>query len=352
MENSYKRIVCDIDDTISITTNRDWKNAKPIQEVINKINEFYDLGWEIYLCTARGYLSCNGDRKEADIKYRAQIEEWLKIHNVKYHVLTFEKILAQYYIDDKSLTPQQFTEINIKQLKSGWSGAHIELRDNKVYKTHSNSLLTCEWYDIAKSFFNVPKIYSLIGETICMEYIENDEQIKMNEVVDIFKNMKQIPAHEDSSDFSSYIERIKNHSKLANNQFDDIVKILSMDNYVQTMNKCKSFCHGDFSYDNILHNNEKLYLIDPIYEPKSYSSWLLDVSKFLFSLKYKNKIVEYNYVFSMIARNLLKNDNNIYETRVACDLLKLLIKSQAIRVYKYAPDFEKKKIISFLYTSL
>ena len=40
--SNQKRIVCDIDDTISVTLNRDWEHAKPIQPVIDKINTLFD----------------------------------------------------------------------------------------------------------------------------------------------------------------------------------------------------------------------------------------------------------------------------------------------------------------------
>ena len=39
-----KRIVCDIDDTISFCDNRDWKNAKPNPPVIQKLKSMYDHG--------------------------------------------------------------------------------------------------------------------------------------------------------------------------------------------------------------------------------------------------------------------------------------------------------------------
>ena len=53
----HKRIVFDIDDTISFTTNRDWVNAKPNQPIIDKINKLYNEGWEVFLHTARGSIS-------------------------------------------------------------------------------------------------------------------------------------------------------------------------------------------------------------------------------------------------------------------------------------------------------
>ena len=69
----HKCIVCDIDDTISITTSRDWENAEPVWQTINKLNKLYEQGWYIVLLTARGQLSCEGDTLKADKKYRTTI---------------------------------------------------------------------------------------------------------------------------------------------------------------------------------------------------------------------------------------------------------------------------------------
>ena len=104
LENYWKTIICDVDDTISVSTTHDWENAIPNIPVINKINKLYDEGWTIILMTARGQVSCNGDFKQADKKYRKTMESWLKRHEVKYHMLSFEKYLASYYVDDKSNT--------------------------------------------------------------------------------------------------------------------------------------------------------------------------------------------------------------------------------------------------------
>ena len=59
-----KRLVVDIDDTISFTINRDFENATPNVALIKKLNELFDNGVEIYYVTARGSLSC-GSREEA-----------------------------------------------------------------------------------------------------------------------------------------------------------------------------------------------------------------------------------------------------------------------------------------------
>jgi len=105
----YNTFVVDIDDTISFTYNRDFVNSEPNTPVINKINELYDNGWIIILFTARGAKSCN-TLEEKERKYREVTETWLNKHGVKYHKLMFGKPNADYYVDDKSMSIDEFVK--------------------------------------------------------------------------------------------------------------------------------------------------------------------------------------------------------------------------------------------------
>lgn len=353
-----KRIVCDIDDTISFTTSRDWENATPNQEVIDKINTLYDQGWEIYLVTARGSLSCKS-REEAEDKYREQIETWMKKHGVKYHELSFQKFLAAYYVDDKSITPEEFVKLDIRQLKAGWSGAVVELRDGRVYKTADNSLDAVAWYDIAQHFFNTPKIYSLIGNTIAMEYVkEIDEALKIDDAISIINKMKRIPYDMEFHSYKNYLNRIKKHSEwIASyvdihtnvyfNYYAEVLQYMNLhimrtsDKDIALMDNEISFCHGDLSLENMLCTENGIVLIDPIYEPNknSWSSWLLDASKLLHSLRKNNRMIEYEYVLKSFV-----SDNISERTLLILELF------QHIRTFKYAPtDVLKSKVLQNSY---
>ena len=103
----YNTIVVDIDDTISFTHNRDFENSDPNQAVIDRINELYGDGWKIILFTARGGKSCS-TLEEKEKKYRGVTEKWLEEHNVKYHTLMFGKPNADYYVDDKNISIEEF----------------------------------------------------------------------------------------------------------------------------------------------------------------------------------------------------------------------------------------------------
>lgn len=276
----YNRtVVCDIDDTISFTTSRDWKNAKPNLPLIKKLNDLYDNGWTIIYATARGSISCE-TREKAREKYEPIILEWFKRWNVKYSKLSFMKELGMYYIDDKSVKPDEFLNLDIKVLSGGLTNAIIEKHGNRVYKTCDKALNEAAWYEKAKYIIPTVKVHSLIGNTICIDYIEKTDEPKISDVFDIFDKFSMVKRYEP---FSLYIERINKHMNIYYPSYQAKV-LMYYDSIKDFCDTEKSFCHGDFTLDNMIVNNGITYLIDPIYDD-CYSSWLLDVSKLIQSCR-------------------------------------------------------------------
>lgn len=329
LSNYWKTIICDVDDTISVSTTHDWENASPNIPVINKINKLYNEGWTIILMTARGQVSCEGDFKAAAEKYRSKMETWLAKHEVKYHMLSFEKYLAAYYVDDKSLTPEEFVDLDIRDLQTGWSGASVEKRGERVYKTHGDSLDAAKWYNMAAPLINVPIVYNVIGNTIALEYLQdNGQRFKIEDVnhaLNIFSMYRTyVP-------FENYINRIRAHCDF-NLDFYDIVPLLKEKE--EYFNKYNTFCHGDFSIENIIQTDKGMYLIDPIWNEKNWSSYLLDISKLLHSYRKYNRMFEYEVFLNGWVKN---NGNSIDEYSI-----KLLEITQWIRVIKYVKNPDLK----------
>jgi capsule biosynthesis phosphatase len=106
--NPKKALIFDVDLTILEAHNRDYENAEPIQLMIDKINELKKKGYTIILFTARGQLSKNGDMNRIEKENRPVLENWLHRHQVNYDYLLFCKPYGAYYIDDKSLRPDEF----------------------------------------------------------------------------------------------------------------------------------------------------------------------------------------------------------------------------------------------------
>lgn len=110
--NPEKILIVDVDGTILQAHNRDYENAEPIQPIIDKLNFLHERGWTVIYFTARGQLSKNGDMDRIERENRPVLEKWLKVHNVQYDYLLFNKIFGAWYIDDKSLSPEQFLQKN------------------------------------------------------------------------------------------------------------------------------------------------------------------------------------------------------------------------------------------------
>ena len=326
----FKTIIVDFDDTLSITTTKDWKNSEPNNPVISKINDLYSKGWQVIVLTARGQLSCNGDTALADQKYRVDIENWLNKHNVKYTALSFNKYLAAYYIDDKSILPNDFVELDIRDLNVGWSNAVIQKRGNFVYKTHDNALNTAFWYRMAAPLINTPQIYSFVGNTLCMEYLESTgKNFKIDELNNYIEKFSMYQIH---NPFSKDVTRIKNHIdvNVERNVLDVSYYVIidDMIKHTDHFNQYGSFCHGDMSLENIIQTERGLYLIDPIYEEGAYSSFLLDVAKLAYSYRRHKRVFEYEVFVGYWKKK--------YDFK-SVHLLLLEI-TQFLRVLKYCPE--------------
>lgn len=100
--------VIDIDGTICTNTDGKYKEAQPLVERIDKINQLYDEGHLIVFFTARGMKSLDGDVDSVYRIWYAFTQEQLKKWNVKYTRLIMGKPSADYYIDDKGLNADDF----------------------------------------------------------------------------------------------------------------------------------------------------------------------------------------------------------------------------------------------------
>ena len=101
-------IYVDIDNTICHTENSDYKNSKPKQEQIDKINKLYDEGHIIVYLTARGMGRYNNIVGLATKEFYEFTEIQLSLWGCKYHQLFLGKPSADYYIDDKGIHSDDF----------------------------------------------------------------------------------------------------------------------------------------------------------------------------------------------------------------------------------------------------
>jgi capsule biosynthesis phosphatase len=337
MSKHHKRIVLDFDDTLAFTTNRDFKNAKPNVDLIKKTNRLYDEGWQIDIFTARGSISCE-TRKEARHKYEFEMEQWLLEHGVKYNLLSFEKPLAAYYVDDKGISPDDFLNIQIQNLEGGLSGADIYTDGKLVHKTDKRAHDVVEWFKVVRyKHVSVPRVERVVGETITMKYVEHDKDFFKNnplralaliqETLDKFKKIKY---EGNPRKFTTgYMERIRQHIKECEVE-QDVLWALVWEELENIFWPEESFSHGDFGITNMLFNgNHHLTLIDPI--PEVFGCTELDIAKFIASLyinKYDKELID-------IALRTLCTYN-----KLRVEDINILVRCELTRVIKYHPNKE------------
>jgi cytidyltransferase-like protein len=100
------RYCFDIDNTICETDGGKYKEAKPKNHIISKINELYDQGHYIILMTARG--------KSSGIDWTSFTDEQMKAWGVKHHELVMNvKPNADLFIDDKGINVKDWEKENI-----------------------------------------------------------------------------------------------------------------------------------------------------------------------------------------------------------------------------------------------
>lgn len=109
----YSRILMDIDNTISFTTDRDYANAVPNMPVIKKMRELASQGVNFVLFTARGMVTFEDNIDAAERRHRPQLEEWMKRYNVPYSDIVFGKPFALAIVDDTAIRPNEFLELSL-----------------------------------------------------------------------------------------------------------------------------------------------------------------------------------------------------------------------------------------------
>jgi len=91
----------DIDETICESPkSRNYAEATPLPERIEKVNKLFDKGYTIIYWTARGTGS--------GIDWRQTTESQFKEWGVKYHELKFGKPIYDLFIDDKNINSNEF----------------------------------------------------------------------------------------------------------------------------------------------------------------------------------------------------------------------------------------------------
>lgn len=116
----HKRLIVDLDDTITITKNGDYVNSKPIQPTINMLKKYKTDGFEIVIHSSRNMRTYEANVGKINIYTLPNIINWLNNHDVPYDEIIVGKPWCGFdgfYIDDKSIRPSEFHSMSYNEIQ-------------------------------------------------------------------------------------------------------------------------------------------------------------------------------------------------------------------------------------------
>lgn len=118
-ESKLKRLVVDLDGTLTQANTSDYRNVLPREDVIQKLREYKSQGFDITISTARNMRTYEGNVGKINIHTLPIITEWLDKHNVPYDEILVGKPWCGhdgFYIDDRAVRPSEFADLTREQI--------------------------------------------------------------------------------------------------------------------------------------------------------------------------------------------------------------------------------------------
>lgn len=116
-----KRLIMDLDGTITSGESGNYSDAKPRADVVEKIREYKAQGFDIVISTARNMRTYEGNVGKINVHTLPVIIQWLDKHNIPYDEIIVGKPWCGYegfYVDDKSVRPSEFTSMSLEEINS------------------------------------------------------------------------------------------------------------------------------------------------------------------------------------------------------------------------------------------
>ncbi|MBY7770441.1 HAD-IIIC family phosphatase [Vibrio fluvialis] len=116
-----KKLIVDLDGTITTADTSDYKNVSPNIELINQLKEYKKKGFLITICTARNMRTYDGNIGKINIHTLPVITEWLDNHDVPYDEIIVGKPWCGkegFYIDDRAIRPSEFISLSFEEITS------------------------------------------------------------------------------------------------------------------------------------------------------------------------------------------------------------------------------------------
>lgn len=114
-----RKLIVDLDGTITLGNTSDYKNVLPNLDLINKLKKYKANGFNIVISTARNMRTYEGNVGKINIHTLPIITEWLDRHNVPYDEILVGKPWCGhdgFYIDDRAVRPSEFNSLSFEEI--------------------------------------------------------------------------------------------------------------------------------------------------------------------------------------------------------------------------------------------
>lgn len=115
-----KRLVIDVDDTLTINASAESYDAKhPRAEVVAKLRDYKAAGFEIVLFSSRNMRSYDGNIGQINVATLPVLLDWLKRHDIPFDEVHVGKPWCGhqgFYVDDKAIRPDEFAEMSYDEI--------------------------------------------------------------------------------------------------------------------------------------------------------------------------------------------------------------------------------------------
>ena len=119
MAITMKRIVIDLDATLTLETDDAYPDKLVNNDVLRSCRYYKEQGFEIVIATSRNMRTYDGNVGKINANTLPIIIEWLNKHQVPYDEIYIGKPwcgLDGFYVDDKAIRPSEFSSLSLSQV--------------------------------------------------------------------------------------------------------------------------------------------------------------------------------------------------------------------------------------------
>ncbi|EIO3937740.1 capsular biosynthesis protein [Vibrio vulnificus] len=114
-----KKLVMDLDGTLTMANTSDYRNVLPRKNVVKKLKEYKEMGYSITIFTARNMRTYEGNLGKINIYTLPIITEWLDRYDIPYDEIIVGKPWCGhdgFYVDDRAIRPSEFETFSFDEI--------------------------------------------------------------------------------------------------------------------------------------------------------------------------------------------------------------------------------------------